>query len=369
MRILYWTGPFWPYIGGIQILATRFISAMQARGHELVVITEHGMLDLPDEALYLGIPVQRFHFWKALANRDPAELLDIQRRIAQLRRNFNPDLVHLNLAGPSAFFLLNNTALQPTPLIVALRGEPPEHERKPASLFEHAMRSANWVTAVSAAVLSRARELVPEITERSSVIHNALEMPLLPPAAISFDPPRLLCLGRLVPEKGFDLALHAMSRLVRSFPSLCLLIAGDGPERMNLENLAMELGLARSVQFIGWVAPERVPELMNQATIVLMPSRTEGLPQVSLQAAQMARPVVAARVGGLDEVVADRETGILVPPEQSNALADAIVELLMHPEAARRMGAAARCRSQQHFDWKSHLDAYDLLYQRISIGG
>ena len=138
---------------------------------------------------------------------------------------------------------------------------------------------------------------------------------------------------------------------------------------LKLEELAVELGLGQAVHFIGWVAPERVPELMNQATIVVMPSRSEGLPQVSIQAAQMARPVVAAHVGGLPEVVLDGETGLLVQTEDSDALAFGIAQLLEHPEDAVRMGAAARCRAQKVFDWKSYLDAYDALYQRISAGG
>jgi glycogen(starch) synthase len=108
---------------------------------------------------------------------------------------------------------------------------------------------------------------------------------------------------------------------------------------------------------------------MNTASIVVMPSRTEGLPQVSLQAAQMARPVVAACVGGLAEIVVDGETGLLVPPEDSDALASAIAQLLAHPEDAGRMGVAARCRVQERFDWKSYLDGYQALYSRIYAGG
>lgn len=369
MRILYWTGPFFPYIGGIQVLAPKFLSAMESRGCEFLVIAEHGRLDLPDQAFYCGIPIHRFHFWEALANRDPPGLLDIERRITQLKRNWKPDLVHLNWSGPSLFSFFNTAYVVPAPFVLALRGAPPELETGPDTLFGRAMRSAHWVTTVSAAALDRARQLVPEIAGRSSVIRNALELTSLAPAELSFKPPRLLCLGRLVPEKGFDLALKALAHLVQSFPELCLTVGGDGPERAKLEQLAAELGLCQAVEFIGWVAPEKVPELMNTASIVVIPSRTEGLPQVSLQAAQMARPVVAAGVGGLAEVVVDGETGLLVQAENSDALASAIARLLEHPEDAARMGVAARRRVQEVFDWKSYVDGYDALYHRIYAGG
>lgn len=369
MRILYWTEPFFPYIGGIQVLAAKFLSSMEARGYEFVVITEHRNLNLPDQSYYCGFPIHRFHFWKAFASRDPLVLLEIERKIAQLKRNWKPDLIHLNFSGPSVFSFLNTANFQPAPLVVALRGTPTERSVEPETVLGHALCSANWVTAVSMATLDRARQLVPEIAERSSVIRNALELPIIAPSALSFAPPRLLCLGRLVPEKGFDLALVALARLVLSFPNLNLTIAGDGPERPKLEELALHLGLSQAVQFIGWVAPERVPELMNQTTIVVMPSRSEGLPQVGIQAAQMARPVVAARVGGLPEVVLDGETGLLVQAEDSDALASSIAWLLSHPEAAVRMGVAARFRAQVVFDWTSYLNAYDALYQRISAGG
>lgn len=369
MRVLYWTEPFFPYIGGIQVLAPKFLSAMQSRGYEFVVITEHRNLGLPDQSYFCGVPIYRFHFWRAFANRDPLQLFEIEQRIAQLKRNWKPELIHLNFSGPSFFSFFNTADVQPAPLVVALRGAPPEGGAGPDTLFGHALGSANWVTAVSAATLDRARQLVPEITERSSVIQNALELPSIAQVPLSFEPPRLLCLGRLVPEKGFDLALRALARLVLSFPNLCLTIAGDGPERTKLNELTNELGLSHAVEFVGWIAPEGVHELMNQATIVVMPSRSEGLPQVSIQAAQMARPVVAARVGGLPEVVLDGETGLLIQAEDSDALAYAIAWLLSHPEDAVRMGVAARFRAQEVFDWASYLNAYDTLYQRIFAGG
>jgi glycogen(starch) synthase len=156
--------------------------------------------------------------------------------------------------------------------------------------------------------------LVPTIAVRSSVIHNGLEIPVLAPTPLQFDSPRLLCLGRLSREKGFDLALAAVKILKQEFPEIRLVLAGDGPMRTDLEQRAREFGIRDHVDFLGWVAPGDVPSLINTVTVVLMPSRQESLPLAALEAALMARPLVAARVGGLPEVVIDEATGLLVEP-------------------------------------------------------
>ncbi len=108
-------------------------------------------------------------------------------------------------------------------------------------------------------------------------------------------------------------------------------------------------------------------ELMNSATLIVMPSRRdESFGLVALEAALMARPVVASRVGGLAEVVADRETGLLVDKENPAALARALARLLEDPGTAERMGQAARRRAQELFGLDGVVDAYAGLYQRLA---
>jgi glycogen(starch) synthase len=123
------------------------------------------------------------------------------------------------------------------------------------------------------------------------------------------------------------------------------------------------------VEFTGWVSPDKVPELINTSTIVVMPSRwKEPFGLVALQAAQMARPIVATRIGGLPEVVLHQETGLLVDKENSRQLAEAITFLLEHPEVAEQMGRAARMRAKSVFDLERCVDAYDTLYKKLKKG-
>jgi glycogen(starch) synthase len=227
---------------------------------------------------------------------------------------------------------------------------------------------ADWITCVSATRVAEARRLVPEIINRLSCIYNGRETPSCEPEPLSFKPPRVLCLGRLDRIKGFDIALPAFVSIVSDFPQARLVIAGDGPERGELERQAGVLGLQASIDFIGWVRPDEVPALMNTATVVVIPSRNEGLPNVAKEAALMARPMVATNVGGIPELVVHGETGLLVASEDSLALAKTIRLLLEQPRFAAEMGRAARLRAQQLFSLERYIDAYGGLYKKLIDG-
>jgi len=365
VRILYWSPVFWPQIGGVEVIASRFIPAMQARGHEFLVIAARGSLDVPPVTSYHGTPVHRFPIWTAIATRDLGQIAAIQQGIAAIKRAFSPELIHLNFYAPSMLFHARTAKIAPAPVLVSLRGVPPSELGEEQTLVRRVFDAATWITAVSRSVLDAARRAAPRIVSRSSVIYNGWPMPPEAPLALPMDPPRLLCLGRLVPEKGIDLAVAALGRLVERFPRLELVVAGDGPERTKLEQQAAELGLRHLVNFRGWVAPDQVPPLMNTATVVVVPSRWEGLPGVAIQAGQMARPVVGSRIWGLPEIVVHGETGLLTEPEDSAGLAEAIAALLDHPEQATRMGWRGRRRVEDLFGWGRYLDAYDALYRSL----
>lgn len=370
MKVLFWSELFWPYLGGVEILAATFLTAMHRRGVEFVVITSHGHLDLPDEGDHAGIPIHRLPFRAALSAGDLPQLLRARRRVADLKRKFAPDLVHMFALGPSALLQLQTAGSMPVPLLVTLHGEVLRKEAGGAeTVLGKTLLSAQRVIAVSAAVMDAAQRLVPGIIERLSVIYTGLENPSVLPERLPGKAPRLLCLGRLIPDKGFDVAVAAFARIAPRFPHARLVIAGDGPARSELQKQAIELGIGDAVDVVGWVSPDRVPELLNGATLVMMPSRREGFPLTAIQAAQMARPVIAARVGGLPEAVVHGETGLLVPPDDCAALADAATFLLEHPKTATSIGTQARIRANELFGHERYLDAYATVYANLARRG
>jgi glycogen synthase len=370
MRILFWSELFWPYAGGPELLGARLIRALASRGYDFTVVTSHDYLELPDEAHYNGIPVYRFPFRAAVANADIRQLINVRQDIGRLKRVLAPHLIHINALGPSALFTGPTGGADGPQLLVTLHTLHGQLENArnagPDTLLKKTLGSAVWVTCVSEAVLDDARRQVPEITASSSVIYNGLEEPDIALKPLPFATPRLLCLGRLVAAKGFDLALNAFAKLIDRFPLARLIIAGDGPMRQALQEQAYRLGLNNQVEFAGWIAPQKVRELINTATAVVMPSRREGLPLVGIEAAQMARPVVATHVGGLPELIVHERTGLIVEKENVEGLTQAIAFLLDHPQQASRMGEAARHRARELFSLSSCIDAYDTIYRKLA---
>lgn len=365
-RILFWSELFWPHLGGVEVLGLELVCAMRKRGYDLLVVTSHGAVEAPDRGEIDGIPVHRLPLRTVLSERDMAGLLASRRKVGEIKRSFQPDLVHLFALGPSAFFYLQTRDVQPAPMLLHLHGEVLRGNADGAdSVLERVLHSAAWVTSVSEASLRAARALVPDIGARSSVEHTGIRDDRSNVTPLPFDPPRLLCVARLVRDKGIDIALEALSRLRERFPALDLWIAGDGPARADLQAQAAALGLEKRVKFLGWVSPQRVGEVMRSATLVVMPSRRESMPLVALQAGQAARPVVATNVGGLSEVIVDGRTGILVPPEDPTALAAKIAGLIEHPAEATRLGAAAAERVRSQFSWERYLDAIELRYRQL----
>ena len=176
-------------------------------------------------------------------------------------------------------------------------------------------------------------------------------------------------MGRIERDKGFDIALRAFVRLRQRFPAARLTIAGDGSERRPLESLATQLGLDARAIFVGRLERDEIAPMINSATLVLVPSRyREPFALVALEAAQMARPVVATRWGGLVESVADGESGILVENEDVAAFADAMEFLIDNPDKARSMGARGRERARELFSLERCVSEYEALYQQLAEG-
>jgi glycogen(starch) synthase len=365
LRVLFWSELFWPYIGGAEIIGAKLAMSLRERGCEVTVVTRQDTPAMPAYASFHGVPVYRFPFVSALANGDVAAAAEARKAVIELKRRMAPDLVHIHSFGPSALFHLD-TAAAPSPLIVTIHKELPPEAFASGTLLERTLRRADRVTCVSRAVLAATRARLPEVTTYSSVVYNGLDAPRIAPAPLPFEAPRILCLGRLIPEKGFDLALSAFAVVLRRVANARLLIAGDGPARSALEHQATELGVAAHVEFLGWVAPDSVASLMNRTTVVVVPSRwSEPFCLVALEAALMSRPTVATAVGGLPEIIVHDQTGLLVAMEDRRALADAIVFLLEHPDAATRMGAAAHVRARDTFASERQVDAYERLYRAL----
>jgi glycosyltransferase involved in cell wall biosynthesis len=167
------------------------------------------------------------------------------------------------------------------------------------------------------------------------------------PELHSGDAPHFLCVGRLIPIKGHVVLLRAFRRVLDERPDARLDIAGRGVLEHGLKDLARELRVADAVRFLGHVTP--IQHAIEKSFVVVVPSLGEGFGMVALEAMERARPVIAASIGGLEDIVRDRETGLLVPPGEAEPLAQAMLELARNPGLAREMGREARRRALERF--------------------
>ena len=191
---------------------------------------------------------------------------------------------------------------------------------------------------------------------RIRTIYNGINPDLWPDRAESAqnaaprDSFHITTVGNIRRVKGHDILLRAAAKVIRKFPDTAFSIAGDVLEPSyfeTLQQLVRELGLTENVHFLGGLS--NLPEHLSQADLFVLPSRSEGLSNALLEAMAASLPVVATRVGGNPETVLEGVTGIIVPSDDPEALAEALCQLLSNPARAQGMGAAGRQRVLDKF--------------------
>ncbi len=186
------------------------------------------------------------------------------------------------------------------------------------------------------------------------------------------DAPIILTVARLVPHKGQDMGIRALATLSRDFPELRYIMVGEGHDELRLRSLTRELGVSDRVGFVGPMRDDELPEAYATSTIYLGASRVdkeinvEGFGISFLEAGASGIPSVAGDSGGVRSAVRDGETGIVVPPTDPDAMADAIRSLLLNPERRNQMGRAARHAVETHYNWdRVARDTRDFTHQVV----
>jgi glycosyltransferase involved in cell wall biosynthesis len=210
-------------------------------------------------------------------------------------------------------------------------------------------RVATRLITNSQATLDAMREGFPAEVERlrPRVIYNGVDPSGFEPPAVHTPTYRIVVVGRLAWEKGVDRALEAFALLRPHVPRAKLRIVGGGSEREALQDLADRLGVLGAVEFTG--PTRRVPELLRDADLLLLPSRWEGFGFVLVEAMLMELPTVSFDLPAAREIVVDGVTGLLAPQGDIEALSAAMTALLTAPARARDLGRAGRLRALSNF--------------------
>jgi len=229
-------------------------------------------------------------------------------------------------------------------------------------------RLSQRIVCCSRAVAEHARDVLHIPEELLLIVPNGIDPP--PPAEREEAlerlgrpaTPVLGCVGSLTPHKGQAILLHAFDHLSSDRPPPSLVFVGDGPERAALEALAKNRRRPERVLFLGERTDAR--SLMPAFDVLVVPSlQREGFGLAAIEAMDAGVPVVASRVGGLPEVVEDGRSGLLVPPGEPAALAEAIGRLLDRPALGRAMGSEGRRRVEEHFRAGRAAERIESLYE------
>jgi glycosyltransferase involved in cell wall biosynthesis len=362
MRVLLWSSTFWPHIGGVEVLGANLVRALVDRGHDVTVLARRDTDDLPATSHLAGAEVIRLRFRQAIEANDPGAVLDLRSEVKALKREVRPDVVHLYHLGPDLLF---HRLTRGEPTLVTL------HQAFTGELLADdvalgpTLREADAIAACSQSVLHDLLGRIPEVAARTQLVRNALPPSPAHSDPVAEGPPVVLFVGRVVPQKGFDLGLAAFAELHRRHPEARLVVGGDGVSHAALAEQVQARGLADAVDLVGWVDRAGIRRLMAAATMVVMPSRFEPFGLVALEAGQARRPVVAFAVDGLVEAVDDGRTGLLVPPGDVAALAAAMARLVEEPGLARRLGEAGYESDRSGKAWDAHVDAHEALYEKL----
>ncbi|HAZ09626.1 MAG TPA: hypothetical protein DCY56_00760 [Candidatus Omnitrophica bacterium] len=177
---------------------------------------------------------------------------------------------------------------------------------------------------------------------------------------ISEDEKVIGMVGRLVYEKAYDIFLTSAHKISKLIPNSKFLIIGDGRERPALEALTLRLGIKKQVIFLG--ERQDIPQLISLFDVAVLSSRIESFPVALLEYMAASRPIIATNVGGNTEIILNGETGCIVPPEDAEAIAKAVIELLNNRKKAEEMGKAAKKIVEDRFSLKDMIDKMEKFF-------
>lgn len=378
MNVALFPSAFHPSLGGVEELVRQLAHELQGGENRVMIATNRWPKTLPAVEQFEGLDLRRYvcrvpeRTWKQMGGSlllGPATL----RQICADLKAHQTEVIHIQCVSSSGYYALRAARRLKLPLVVTLQGEltmdPSQMFQRSdfaKSLMRRALTDADIVTGCSAHTLAEGEAFFGQsFGSRGRVVFNGVRCEDFRSVEPYRHPrPYLFALGRHAPQKGFDVLLRSLARLKREGEETHdLLLAGDGPERSNLEKLAGELGLSEQVKFVGRAGHEEAVRLFLGCSFFVLSSRAdEGLPVVSVEALAAGKAIVATRSGGTPEAVVDGVNGLIVPRDDEPALTTALLRMIRDPEMRNRMGETNALHARA-FDWSSITDRYLSAYR------
>lgn len=372
LRILLAPGAYYPQVGGIEELTRQLALALSAMGHEAAVLTYRSPESLAESELLDDVRVTRLRFPSPAPGvrglgRFVLEAPPAAKAISRHVAGWRPDVVHVIAGGSHGVYLAVLARRSRTPLIFTTQGELTfaaygglDRYRLLLLGLRHLIRNADAVTACSTDVLDHLRVFVapngPWLVIPNGVDPQEFEEGEASKAGFE---PFVVAVGRLVPEKGFDVLIDALA--TTELAGLNLVIAGDGHAREELAQRSSEKGVADRVHLVGTVDRARLSVLLRRAESFASASRYEGFGIAVLEAMAAGTPVVVAAAGGVTDFARNGENALVVPPDEPSALAAALARVMTDSSLRARLCAAGE-RTARDLAWTRIAERYEDVY-------
>ena len=355
--------------GGAERQLVDQILAHDRSSIQCMVIIFNPPLHLADELRAAGVPIMTF---------DLPDFRDFALAIVRLTalvKALRPDIVHTWLTRADIYGRIAAILSWRIPVISGIHApiyapsmylDNPQQKRWKLALIRQIDRWSGYLSRTiyvgcSYDVARSTGQALSVPSERLRVIYNSIN---IPSATSSHSGKRIITIGRILPQKGQIYLVKAMPAILAQHPDATLDIVGDGPLRAELEQQVSILGIHQAIRFLG--VRSDVPELLASSDVFAFPSLWEGLGIVMLEALAAGVPVVASNIAVLREIVDDGQQGLLVQPQNPQALAQGIIRLLADPDERRSMGRSGRQKMIERFDINVAMNKWRDLYQELS---
>ena len=284
----------------------------------------------------------------------------IKKTICQIKKKFNFDLIHSHVALPDGYAGMLIAKKFKKPLVITIHGQDFQQtiykNKNCKKNIEKVINYSKKTILVSEKLKNIGINKLNINPEKLIVIPNGINVEDLydkksPLSKKYANKKIILSVSNLIKVKGIDLNLHAIAKLKERHPYIYYLIIGDGIERKTLEVLVQKLDLKNNVEFLGQLSHKKVMEYMSICDIFSLPSWNEGFGIVYIEAMVHGKSAIACQGEGIDGIIRDKKTGILVKPKNVNSLVGAVNFLLSNPEKTKKIGEKAKKLVLKNYTW------------------
>ncbi|MDO4889348.1 MAG: glycosyltransferase [Candidatus Saccharibacteria bacterium] len=410
MKIAICSDAYYPMTNGVAVFTTNLAKGLRQLGHDVIVISpsftgkrhtrtdKTGVVnhfltakrfylypdqihDIPDKKEVLGLKMPRLVYKNGLwLSTKP------RREIKKILKNFKPDIIHLQTAGPVGLGVMSYVKKTNTPLISTGHSYPDNFtsqfkllrpiKRPVNSVVRHYLNSflkdAEYATMPTELAIE---ELIPKNRKHFKVpveaLSNGVDLSAFKPGKpskkirekyrLDENPHRIIYIGRIDPEKSIDIVIKAFKEVSEKIPDAEFILIGDGADKARLEKLTEHLELEDKVRFLGRILPPDLYELYRTGAVFATASETETQGIVLIEAAATGLPLVAVDAGAIKEICKNGKNGYLCKPEDIDGIAKSLIKILSDPKKQKEMSKASLEIAKEH-DLNRTLKRFEEIY-------